>query len=122
MNKITITWHIKDVKKRDKELTDEQAKKVLERLQKAYDPYKGITWDMVEKVSYNVRIKDYWYEKKPGLYKITYGSLDYVNDRLTRLEGHTFIEANCRKGALIKFIKDYPSKTYKTIELCNGNG
>ena len=64
MNKITITWHIKDVKKRDKELTDEQAKKVLERLQKAYDPYKGITWDMVEKVSYNVRIKDYWYEKK----------------------------------------------------------
>ena len=45
---ITILWHINDVKEVRPNLTDDQARKVLERVLDCHDCNFGISWDTLE--------------------------------------------------------------------------
>lgn len=45
---ITITWHIDDVFELRPDLTREQAREVLEIVEKRYDASLGISWEDVE--------------------------------------------------------------------------
>ena len=48
---ITISWHIDDVKAVRPELTDEQARDVLGRVNKCHDANIGINWDVLRAVA-----------------------------------------------------------------------
>ena len=48
---ITVSWHIDDVKEVRPELTDEQARDVLGRVEKCHDANIGINWDVLRAVA-----------------------------------------------------------------------
>ena len=46
-DKITITWHIDDVKEIRPDLTDDQAREVLHQAKNRHDAGIGITWEVL---------------------------------------------------------------------------
>jgi hypothetical protein len=47
-DKIAITWHIDDVKELRPDLTDDQAREVLQQAKDRHDAGIGITWEVLE--------------------------------------------------------------------------
>jgi hypothetical protein len=47
-NTITITWHIDDVKEARPDLSDEQAREVLQYVEEHHDASIGVNWDVLE--------------------------------------------------------------------------
>lgn len=47
-NTITISWHILDVQNVRPDLTDAQARDVLEALERNHDASIGVNWDVID--------------------------------------------------------------------------
>ena len=47
-DEIAVTWHIEDVKEIRPDLTDDQAREVLQQAEDRHDAGIGITWDVLE--------------------------------------------------------------------------
>src|SRR5580700_10847119 len=46
-NSITIIWHIKDVQRVRRDLTDQQAFQVLQRVEDKHDARHGVNWQII---------------------------------------------------------------------------
>lgn len=47
-DEISITWHIEDVKSLDESLTDQDAKEILQYVNRRHDATIGVNWDMIQ--------------------------------------------------------------------------
>lgn len=47
-NSITVQWHIKDVQRVRRDLTDEQAFQVLQRVEDKHDARHGVNWQIIK--------------------------------------------------------------------------
>ena len=47
-NQIALIWHIADVQETRPDLTDEQCRKVLARVENKHDANFGVSWDTLE--------------------------------------------------------------------------
>ena len=47
-DKISISWHINDIKGQNSSLTDNQAREVLKELKRRHDACLGINWDVID--------------------------------------------------------------------------
>lgn len=45
---IAVVWHIDDVKSMDENLTDDEAREILERMYHKHDATIGISWDTID--------------------------------------------------------------------------
>jgi len=48
LREIAIIWNTDDVKRLDKDLTDDQAWEILKNVEKDHDCNTGITWNVIE--------------------------------------------------------------------------
>ena len=53
-DEIFISWTTEDVRELRPELTDEQCRKVLRKVKADHDANLGISWDVIENVSYDM--------------------------------------------------------------------
>ena len=53
-DKIFVSWSIEEVREIRPDLTDEQCRKVLRKVKDGHDANLGISWDILETVSYDM--------------------------------------------------------------------
>lgn len=53
-DEITITWHIDDVKEVRADLTDDQARQVLQYVDRYHDCNYGITWETLDNAAFEL--------------------------------------------------------------------
>ena len=53
-DKIFVSWSIEEVREIRPDLTDEQCRKVLRKVKDGHDANLGISWDVIETISYDM--------------------------------------------------------------------